>query len=97
MNVGPVSIAVQADKPVFRNYVSGIMNDEAGCGKFQNHAVLAIGYGVDHGQEYWIVRNSWGSSWGDQGHIKIGNSGKNDAGICGINGAPAYPLTKPAL
>ncbi len=55
----PVSVAVEADKPVFQHYKSGVVDDDS-CGASLNHGVLAVGYTED----YWIVKNSWGEDWG---------------------------------
>ena len=93
--MGVVSIAIEADQYVFQAYQSGILND-AQCGTTLDHGVSIVGYGNDGAQEYWIVRNSWGAAWGDNGYIRIANTGINDAGICGINSQPSYPLTKPS-
>jgi len=90
---GPVSVAIEADTFVFQFYSGGILNDE-GCGTNLDHGVVAVGYGVENGQEYFLVRNSWGASWGDNGYIKIANDGKaNSPGICGIASQPTYPIT----
>lgn len=59
-----------------------------------DHAVLAVGYGTDEasGLEYWLVKNSWNTTWGDQGYIKIAISGDNQ-GICGVQMEPQFPTT----
>jgi C1A family cysteine protease len=89
---GPVSVAIEADQFVFQFYDGGILNDES-CGTELDHGVVAVGYGSDNGQEYFIVRNSWGASWGDNGYIKIANDGKQGSpGICGIASQPTYPI-----
>ena len=67
------------------------MNDP-GCGTTLDHGVSIVGYGKEAGIEYWIVRNSWGPTWGDNGYIRIANTGKNEAGICGINSVPSQPV-----
>ena len=67
---GPVSVTVEADKAVFQRYTSGILNSKL-CGTRLDHAITAVGYGVQNGVTYYIVRNSWGASWGDQGYINI--------------------------
>jgi len=57
--------------------------DSESCGTDLNHAVAAVGYGSEGGKEYYIVRNSWGASWGEDGYIRIAR--KHDSkGICGI-------------
>jgi len=86
----PVSIAVEADQASFQSYVSGVMT--AACGSNLDHGVLAVGYGTDAGQDYYKVKNSWGTSWGDKGYIRLGRGAKFGAnGQCGILMDPSYP------
>merc|ERR1712086_1028164 len=84
----PVAVTIEADKTVFQQYTSGIM-DSAACGTSLDHAVAAVGYGTEGGQDYYIVRNSWGASWGDEGYIKI--AAVEGKGICGIQMQSLYP------
>ena len=78
----PTCVAVEADTD-FQYYKSGIMN-APNCGTNLDHAVTAVGYGADdQGNEYYIVRNSWGPSWGEEGYIRMA-AGQNGAGTCGI-------------
>jgi C1A family cysteine protease len=86
----PVSVTIEADKSCFQMYSGGIFDNTA-CGTSLDHAVAAVGYGSEGGQEYYIVRNSWGASWGDQGYIKI--AAVEGAGICGIQMESLYPAT----
>lgn len=85
-----VSVAIEADKSVFQQYKTGILNSAA-CGTNLDHGVAAVGYGSDGGQQYYIVRNSWGPRWGDKGYLKIAVASGN--GICGIQMDPVYPST----
>ena len=87
----PVSIAIEADTRYFQSYSGGIL-DSASCGTNLDHGVLIVGYGEDSGKKYWLVKNSWGSSWGEAGYLKIARSDStNDAGICGIAMDPSFP------
>jgi C1A family cysteine protease len=61
---GPLSVVIEADKSVFQSYKSGIFNSTA-CGTHTDHATNVVGWGASGGQEYWIMRNSWGTSWGE--------------------------------
>lgn len=89
---GPVSIAIEADKKVFQLYTSGVLTGSE-CGTNLDHGVLIVGYGAENGIEYWLVKNSWGPSWGDNGYIKIGRSDStNDPGVCGIAMQASYPV-----
>jgi len=86
----PVSVAIEADHSSFQLYKSGVFND-ANCGTQLDHGVLAVGFGSQNGKDYWIVKNSWGASWGDQGYILMAQH-VSAAGICGINMESSYPI-----
>lgn len=77
-----MTVTIEADNMVFQGYHSGVL-DSPSCGTKLDHAVAAVGWGTDSVKgDYWIVRNSWGAAWGDQGYIKIAIvDGK---GICGV-------------
>jgi len=83
-NVGPISICLCASSSAFGQYSGGIFDDPS-CGTSINHAVACVGY--DTNQNYWIVRNSWGTSWGESGYIRM-VKGKN---MCGMLSNSCYP------
>jgi C1A family cysteine protease len=88
----PVSIAIEADTKVFQLYKSGVITGDE-CGTNLDHGVLIVGYGTENGDDYWLVKNSWSSSWGDGGYVKIGKSDStNDIGVCGIASTPSFPV-----
>lgn len=87
----PVAVAIEADTFYFQSYSSGILTSSS-CGTNLDHGVLIVGYGEENGQKYWIVKNSWGITWGDVGYVKIARSDNtNDTGICGIAMDPSFP------
>ena len=91
LQIGPVNINLHASYSKFRQYKTGIFDDDE-CPTETNHAVLVVGWGKEEDKEYFIVRNSWNSDWGDQGHIKLAVT-QNRLGICGmLFYAPMYPL-----
>lgn len=81
---GPVSVAIEADDYSFQMYTSGVIT--SGCGDQLDHGVLAVGYGTEEGQDYFLVKNSWGSTWGDEGYVKIAPD------MCGITKDAAQPF-----
>jgi C1A family cysteine protease len=86
----PVSVAIEADTRYFQSYKSGILTDSA-CGTKLDHGVLTVGYGTEGSQKYWIVKNSWGATWGENGYVRIARSDStNDAGVCGIAIQPSF-------
>ena len=88
----PVSIAIEADTKYFQSYSSGVLTSSS-CGTNLDHGVLIVGYGTENGIKYWLVKNSWSASWGEQGYVKIARSDStNDQGICGIGMQPSYPV-----
>lgn len=87
----PVSVAISADTRVFQSYTSGVITSSS-CYTSLDHGVLAVGYGTENGIEYYLVKNSWGESWGMNGYVKIGRSDStNDPGICGISMDASFP------
>lgn len=87
----PVSVAVEADQDAFQLYAGGVMTKA--CGSNLDHGVLAVGYGTVGGQDYWLVKNSWGADWGAKGYIMLGRGTKFGAtGQCGIQMDPSYPV-----
>merc|ERR1711959_548032 len=86
---GPVSIAIEADQSGFQFYKSGVFSGK--CGTNLDHGVLAVGYGTDGGKDYWKVKNSWGSTWGQAGYIMMARNIANKKGQCGIAAQPSYP------
>ena len=80
----PVSVTIEADTTAFQHYTKGIF-DSDDCGTNLDHAVTAVGYGSENGQDFYIVRNSWSASWGENGYIRIAaKPGADGKGICGI-------------
>lgn len=93
-----VTIAVEGDESTFQLYKSGVFTGK--CGTTLDHAVALTGYGSQNGLDYYILRNSWGQSWGDGGYMLIGRgndpaTGKpynNGAGQCGLLMEASYPV-----
>jgi Papain family cysteine protease len=93
----PISIAIQGSQFVFQFYKSGVLTDSS-CGKSGSidHGVLAVGYGtdLDTQEPYFLVKNSWGPTWGDAGYVKLGRKTKNQYGICAILKLASFPVVK---
>ena len=89
----PVSVGIQANKRSFQMYKSGIYSDPD-CGFELDHGVLLVGYGYDeeYDMEYWIIKNSWSESWGEDGYIRIQRNINDSRGLCGIAMNPSIPI-----
>uniref|UniRef100_A0A8C5EVJ1 Cathepsin S-like n=1 Tax=Gouania willdenowi TaxID=441366 RepID=A0A8C5EVJ1_GOUWI len=84
--IGPISVAVDSSRPAFHFYRNGVYQDQT-CTHNVNHGMLLVGYGTENGQDYWLVKNSWGLKYGDKGYIKM----VRNQNLCGIALFACFP------
>ena len=65
------------------------MYSDTACTGMANHAIVVVGYGTLAGNDYWLIKNSWGTSWGIKGYMMMA---RNAGNMCGIASRPMYPL-----
>ncbi|CAL5028646.1 unnamed protein product [Urochloa decumbens] len=86
----PVSVAVDGGDSHFRFYKGGVLSGT--CGTELDHGIAAVGYGVAaDGTKYWLMKNSWGTSWGEGGYIRMERDVADEEGLCGLAMQPSYP------
>ncbi|CAO1422879.1 unnamed protein product [Diamesa tonsa] len=87
--VGPISVGLNASPKSFNFYKSGVYNDRSCTKSVLNHGVVLVGYGTDRvAGDYWIIKNSWSTSWGENGYMRIARNRE----MCGINQYATYPV-----
>ncbi|XP_044758253.1 procathepsin L-like [Coccinella septempunctata] len=91
-SLGPVSVAIESTTEL-QHYTEGVFFDRT-CTNRLNHGVLAVGYGAENGQDYWLIKNSWGSSWGEQGYFRMVRNMYNNCGIASYATVPVVSERK---
>ncbi|XP_039154896.1 zingipain-2 [Eucalyptus grandis] len=86
----PISVAIDAGGLEFQLYSRGIFTGI--CGYDLNHGVAAVGYGSEGSRNYWIVKNSWGRDWGEDGYVRMLKGAPDRRGVCGIAMDASYPV-----
>ncbi|KAL0391936.1 UNVERIFIED_CONTAM: Cysteine proteinase RD21A [Sesamum radiatum] len=86
----PVSVGICGSEASFQLYSGGIFTGP--CSASLDHAVLIVGYDSKDGKDYWIIKNSWGRSWGMDGYMHMQRNTGNGEGLCGINMLASYPI-----
>ena len=87
----PVSVAIDGGGYDFQLYSGGVFSGT--CGTDLDHAITAVGYGTTtDGTKYWLMKNSWGTSWGENGYIRIKRDVSAKEGLCGIAMDASYPV-----
>lgn len=84
---GPIAAAMDASRSTFQLYTSGIYKDSH-CSTILNHAIGVVGYGTEGAENYWIIRNSWSTEWGEKGYCRLAKDQRN---MCGISNDCMYP------
>lgn len=86
----PVSVAVDGGDMTFQFYSGGVMTGS--CGTDLDHGIAAIGYGkASDGTNYWLMKNSWGTTWGENGYLRMEKDISDKRGMCGLAMEPSYP------
>ena len=95
VEIGPIAITINTNMGItgsnskFGQYKSGIFNDLNDCGQSgADHAVSVVGYGSENGQDYFIIRNTWGRTWGENGYIRIARNKR----MCNVGAYAVYPI-----
>jgi C1A family cysteine protease len=87
---GPVHAALNADQ--LQSYTSGIF-DSSDCSTQINHSITIVGWGIENGVKYWIIKNSWGTDWGENGYFRI----RRGVNMCGIKYFYFFPYMQNAM